>query len=359
MSTQRAASIHAPPASLPSPLSALLLSACLLSACDKVPAKQEASTDAAAQAEAGENPPAAEAGEAAATGAEASAGEPAEPGASTPGFAKLLAWLSPDALAVTYDGLDERFDAATLSVVFAIPPKAADLLEERQTLDEALDIVFDGDTESDSWIGVSSLAFTVALSKTPYIVRPLTRPAAEVEAFFEIAGFTHNEVEGYEVWLPSGSFPWRISLLEDDLVAFIPVDVPGAGLEPLTSAKEKEASVIEKELERAMTEDPTLALMLVSTGPLVHYDVSQTIGQTLFAMRKVPLGASHGYEGQVQLMPTQDPDACAEDLRKRSHPEENAQVQALMAEVAFVVDQGAVSGNLGITPDKLKHLLLR
>lgn len=341
----------------------LLSSPGLLGACDKVPSGDKASDAKAAEspAEDGAEPAKAEGAEPAAEGAaaEASAGEEAALAPPKAGLEQLLAWLAPDALSVSYDRLEERFDPAALGVVFAIPPKSADLLEERQTLDEALDIVFDGEAEPHNWLGHSSLAYTVQLSKSPYFVRPLTQPAEQVTKYIDEAGFHHSDSEGYDVWLPDGSFPWRITLLEGGLAAFVPVDVPGAALEPLKSAQAEPASEIETELARAMKEDPTLSLMLVSAGPLVHFDTSVTIAQVLFAMREVKLGAQHGYEGQVKLMPVDRIDECAEDLRKREHPEENAQIQALMKEVAFVVDQGAVVGGLGIEPDKIKHMLLR
>ena len=318
--------------------------------------------DASASAEAGASPEADTTKAEADTSANAetpdsTGADPAAPAGSE--LDALLAWLAPDPLAVNYDRLDERLDAATVGVVFALPPKSTDLLVERETLDEALDIVLDGDAEPANWLGAASLAFTVALSKNPYFIRPLTKDRGEVGPLLEAGGFTKNVVEEVEIWLPSGSFPWRIALLDGGMAAFIPVDVPGAGLEPLSSAQAAPPSAIETEISRAINEDPQLEMVLVSAGPLVHYDTNQPIAQVQFGLRKVPLGAQHGYDGQTRLAPTASADTCAEELRARSHPEENAQVQALMKEVTFVVDQGTVVAQLGVQPEQIKHLLSR
>jgi hypothetical protein len=272
---------------------------------------------------------------------------------------RLLAWLPPEPLAVAYDRLGQRLDPAILAVVFAIPPKAADLLNERATLDEGLDVVFDGDAEPEHWLLPSSLAFSVALSKTPYFVRQLSKPAAELAPLLEQGGFAKNTVDDIDVWLPGGSFPWRIAVL-GEVVAFIPIDVPGAGLEPLTAARDQDSAPVEQELARALTEDPMIELVLFSAGPLVHFDVSQTIAQVQFALRRVPgQGAKIGYEGQVRLAPSGDVDECANALRARKHPEENLQVQALIAAIEFAPDEGGVVGRLAIEPDQVKHFAAR
>ena len=340
------------------PSSTLAFAAALtlsLAACKEPPAGGEAGdksdkSTTAAPAEAAEA--GAEAAEAADTAAAPS------PSSSTSTDA-LLDWLAPDPTAVALDRVQERLSAEVLAVVFGVPPKSADLLEERETLDEGLDIVFDGDAEPHEWLSDASLAYTVALSKTPYFVRGLTKPRAEVATILEANGFTKNEVEGIDVYFPGGSFPWRIALPGGEIAAFIPIDVPGAGLEPLTSAQAEDPSEVEAELRKALAAEANLEFVLLSIGPLLHYDVHQALTQANFSLRRVELGPQHGYEGMVRLVPSQSADAAAEELRKRAHPEENKQVQALLAQVAFVVDQGTVVGSLGIQPDQLKHFLAR
>jgi hypothetical protein len=284
---------------------------------------------------------------------------------------RLLAWVPNEPFAVAYHRLGKRLDPATLAVVFGIPPKAGHVLDERGTLDDALALVFEGESEVSNWLAPTSFAFTVALSRSPYFVRPLSKPAAEVGPLLQRAGFTNNTIDGVELWLPSGSFPWRIALLEGDVAAFIPIEVPGAGLEPLVPSDEADTegppeaappnsakTMVEAELRRTLTDDPMIELVLISSGPLVHFDVAQPIAQVQFALRRSP-GETPGYEGQIVLTPTGDADECANDLRARKYPEENQQVQALLTSVEFVVIEGAVIGRLAIAPDQLKHFLLR
>jgi hypothetical protein len=322
------------------------------------------------------------------TQAAATPAEPTEPAATAAApraseLDRLLAWMPGEPKAVAYDRLAERLDAAVLEVVFGIPPKAGHLLDERETLDDALALVFEGDSATGNWLAPPSFAFTIALSRSPYFLRLLSKPAVEVAPLLESAGFTKNTIDGVELWLPSGSFPWRIALLEGDVAAFIPIDVPGAGLEPLLqqrptdktadeavdktgeAAVDKTAgsassgkAVVEAELRRALTDDPMIELVLISSGPLVHFDVRQPIAQVQFALRRMAANAS-GYEGQIVLMPAGDPDECANDLRARKHPEENQQVQSLIGAVEFAVIEGSVMGRLTISPDQIKHFLLR
>lgn len=288
--------------------------------------------------------------------------QPSEPVVEQPAasseFDRLLAYMPPEPIAVAYDRLSKRFEPELLAVVFAIPPMAADLLDERQTLDEALDLVFDGDAQPSNWLHPTSFAFTVAITKSPYFLRPLAKPAAELGPLLEQGGFTKNVIDGVELWLPSGSFPWRLAVLDDDVVAFIPSDVPGAGLEPLSKQPLGDgAKSVDAELRRTLGDDPTIELVLVSSGPLVHYDVKQSIAQVQFALRNADAGKA--YEGQVILAPSTDPAACISDLRARSHPEENQQIQALLPEVEFALTEGHVVGRLALDPERLKHLLVR
>jgi hypothetical protein len=281
---------------------------------------------------------------------------------------RLLAWIPNEPLAVAYDRLIKRFDPATLEVVFGIPPKAGHLLDERGTLDHALALVFEGESEASKWLAPTSFAFTIAISRSPYFVRPLSKPAAEVAPLLQSAGFTKNTIDGVELWLPSGSFPWRIAIVgsevEGKVAVFVPIDVPGAGVEPLVPDESAAApgsakAMVEAELRRALIDDPLIELVLIGSGPLVHFDVEQPIAQVQFALRRVSGGNTPGYEGQIVLTPTGDPDECANDLRARKYPEENQQVQTLLASVEFVVTQGAVIGRLSVPPDQLKHFLLR
>jgi hypothetical protein len=288
--------------------------------------------------------------DAAATETEAAA-EPAATADPKP-LDRLLTYLPTDAQRVAYDRLSKRFKVDTLEVVFAIPPQAADLLDERTVLDEALDITLDGDAEPENWLSSTTLAFLLPLGKTPYFLRPLSKPASEVGLLLE-QSFTKSTIEGVDVWLPTGSFPWRIALLEGDVAAFLPVDTVGNGLEPLLAAREAEASPLETELSRSLAQDGAIELLLFAVGPLVHYDVSAPIAQVDFLLRR----SGDTYQGQVTLRPNGDLDEALEQLRTRKHPEENQQVQALIGELELATEQNLVIGQLALTPDRLKHFL--
>lgn len=271
---------------------------------------------------------------------------------------KLFAYLPEGGTAVAYDRLGQRLDPAVIEVVFALPPKSADLLDERELLDEGLDIVLDGDADPGNWLTTTSLGFTLPVSKTPYFLRPLSKPAAELGPLLE-QGFHKTESEGVEVWLPTGSFPWRIALLEGEVAAFIPVDIVGTGLAPLLEASKVERPEAgANQLMGALAKDPFLELVLISAQPLVHFDVDQTITQVEFGLRRREDGKD-GYEGQVVLTPSGDIERCVEQLRARKHPEENQQVQRLLAAVEFVPqpEQAVVLGRLALEPDQLKHFL--
>ncbi|MFO7567378.1 MAG: hypothetical protein R6X02_32340 [Enhygromyxa sp.] len=284
---------------------------------------------------------------------------PAEPAAAEPDAAapsttveRLFAYLPGDATSVSYDRLSKRFDPAVVEVVFALPPKAGDLLDKRKLLDEGLDIVLDGEADPGNWLAATSLGFTLPVGKTPYYLRPLSKPAAELEPLLE-QGFRKTELDDATVWVPTGSFPWRVALLEGEVAAFIPVDAVGSGLAPLLGARELDESAVEKELGGALGQDPSLELVLISAQPMVHLDVVQPIAQVQFGLRRTP----GGYEGQVVLTPADNADACAEQLRARKHPEENQQVQGLLAAVDFAVEGGAVIGRLALGSEQLRHFL--
>lgn len=265
---------------------------------------------------------------------------------------RLLTYLPTDAQRVSYDRLSKRFKVDTLAVVFALPPQAADLLDERTVLDEGLDITLDGDAEPANWLGGTTLAFLLPLGKSPYFLRPLSKPASEVGPLLE-QGFTKTTVEGVDVWLPTGSFPWRVALLEGDVAAFVPVDTVGTGIEPLLAAREAESSPLETELNRSLTQDGAIELLLFAVGPLVHYDITAPIAQVDFLLRR----SGDAYQGQVTLRPAGSLDEALEQLRTRKHPEENQQVQTLIGALELTTEQNLVVGQLAITADRLKHFI--
>lgn len=304
--------------------------------------------------------------------------EPSEPGVAEPTVAepapapanedaaallvRLLSWLPSDTLSVSFDRMSKRWNPQVVSAVFALPPKAADLLDERRLLDEALAQAFEGEsgTPDLAWLGPQSLAFTQPMIRHAYFVRPLLRPPSELDPLFIAAGFMREELEGKVGWLPKGAFPWRMVILDEQTIAFVPAD-PGAGVSTLIEAAAAPASAVETQVAEALGQDPMIELTLLAAGPLLHYDTDAAIAQLQFALRRP--GPNGGYEGLVVLMPEGDVDECANQLRSRTSPEENQQVQALIAAVQFTpeptLSPPQVIGRLTIAPDQLKHFLER
>ena len=134
-----------------------------------------------------------------------------------------------------------------------------------------------------------------------------------------------------------------------------------AGLEPLMAAKEQPESPIETQMVALLDQDPAIELSLLTGGPLVHLDVDQHIATVQFALRSLgsPGRTGAGYDGQVVMATTGDPHEAARQLNERKYPEENAQVQGLIAAVQFVPGEGAVTGRMQFDGDQLKHFLLR
>ncbi len=336
----------------------LAMAAALVLACNAEPASETTTTtDAPAKPE-----PTPSVGEPATSGEPSAAPSAAPIEGSNALLVRLLGWLPGDTLAVSYDRMPKRWSPSTISAVFAIPPKAAMLLDERRLLDEALDQAFEAENgETDlSWLGTQSLAFTLPIIRHAYLVRPLLRPPGELDPIFLAAGFMREELEGKVVWLPKGAFPWRMAILDDQTLAFVPVD-PGAGVQVLIDALAAPPSVVETQVVDALGQDPMIELTLLAGGPLLHYDTDAAITQLQFALRNA--GPTAGYEGMVILMPDGDVDECANQLRARSLPEENQQVQALVGKVVFTPEPSAeppqVIGRLSVASDQLKHFLER
>lgn len=289
----------------------------------------------------------------------AAAPDPAAAPTLDPVLEQLLTYLPSDTLAVGFDRMSARWNPATIATVFALPPKAAIVLEERKLLDDALAQAFEpaeGGPADLAWLGPQSLAFTIPIIRHAYLVRPLLRPPSELDGTFEAAGFMREEIDGKLVWLPKGAFPWRIAILDERTVAFVPVD-PGAGLSPLLDALESEPTAVEKELTEVLGRDPAIELTVLAGGPMLHFDVDATIAQLQFGLRATP--PPNVYEGLVMIVPDGDVDETGNALRARTAPEENQQVQALLKAVQWdpqsTLTPPQVLGRLAVARDQAKQ----
>lgn len=276
----------------------------------------------------------------------------ATPSAPTPtGIDALTAWLDPAASAASFSRGDRGLDPAVVATIYALPPRASELLEIEGRIDEGLAASLGADASA-GLLRPESLLFRPSVSVGIYALRPLAVARADFEAALERAGMVGREIEGFRVYAPHGAFPWKIVILDEGVVGFIPVAEVGSGLPPLTAGRDLPASELELEITKFLREDPGVFLTLHAAGPMLHYDTDARIAMVQFALR----ADERAIVGQVVLQPLGDVDETANQLEARRHPEENQQVQHLIASVAFVREAEVVVGKLEIGPEQLKHV---
>jgi hypothetical protein len=285
--------------------------------------------------------------------AEASAAEPPTSHTSTGDPSGPLVWLDPKASGMAWIDLPPDLSPAALTAVFGLPPRASALLEAPRDVDEALAAVTGDDAIGQAWFRGAALVTTTLLGAGPYVVRSLSEPRAAVAAALKEAGFTATETEGFEIWAPRGAFPWRVVMLDDETVAFVPAREPGSGLSPLTAGRDMPPSDLERELSRQLAEDSTLRVSLYAAGPMLHFDVGPSL---LGARLELRTFKSSGLDGRVLFQPASDAAGVTEALGKRRVPEENDQIQLLAGEVAYETDGELVIGRLQVPPTKIAAL---
>lgn len=270
---------------------------------------------------------------------------------------RLMAWLDPQAVTVVWAQLPEQLDAEALSVVFALPPKVERVLADVTDVEEALDAILPPEAERPSeWLGRAALGMTPKVATGAYVVRPLTKPAQEVQALLASADLRETQAEGFTVMVPDGGpFPWKIAFLTEHVVGFIPAKEIGSGLDPLTAGRDFPPSEVEQELTKNLAEAPDTILELYAAGPLLHLDLGQDVNQMIMQIRPMQSPAK-GWDAQLQLLPADDATRAASTLESREAPLENDQIQALVERVAFVVDGPAVAGRLQLTENDLDLL---
>ncbi len=269
----------------------------------------------------------------------------------------LLEWLDPKATGVGWIDLDPKLSPTTIAAVFAVPPRAADMLTMPRDVDSELDAVVDSETSPPStWFAGPALVTRSMLSSGPYLVRKLARPRAEIEATLADAKFDASEDQGFAVHTPRGPFGWRIVFLTDDVVAFIPTREPGSGLDPLTAGRDMPASDLETELRRVLAEDKTLAVSLYAAGPMLHFDLDTNVLGARLELRNYPDGSGRGLDGSVLLEPDGDAATVVDALQGRAPVGENEQVRTLAGAVAYSLDGSFVVGRLQVPLSKLAIL---
>jgi hypothetical protein len=286
-------------------------------------------------------------------GGEAPTAEPATK-VSTP--ERLLAYLEPEAIGVLYVRPPEGgpLDPELLSTVFALPPRGQALVAAALSVDEMLATVLGPDAPPVSEIlGEEILAMTPAVANGTYVVRPLKKTPAEVEALLTADAMRKTEVEGTSILTPTGAFPYKAAMLDDDVIAFIPVGEIGSGLNPLTAGRDLPASEVRLELTELLKNDPSVHFVGIVAGPMLHLELTDDVGLARLILRRWQEG---GLDAEIRLQTTGKPDVAAKELEERTAPLETDQVQALVDRVAFTVDGPTVAGRLQLTKDDLAHL---
>jgi hypothetical protein len=281
---------------------------------------------------------------------------PSPPPESKPAstHAAMLEWLDPDAIAVAYVSMPKDVDLDTLSVVFAVPPKLEELLGDVRDIDEGLEAILPLDgPRPHEWLGNEALASTSMMSTGTYVLRPLAKPRAEVEALLLKSGMEKTEAEGFTILVLQNAFGWKVAFMTDDIAAFIPSREIGTGLSPLTAGRDMPPSEVEGQLRTALDNETGVALEAYAAGPLLHYDLGQDVLQVSLQART---WQKTGLDVAVRLMTGGDASTAVDKLSKRETPLESDQVQALAKRVAFALDGTAITGRLQLTPTDMAVL---
>jgi hypothetical protein len=275
---------------------------------------------------------------------------------------KLLEWLDPEAVTVIYSRLPDEIGTDALGVVFALPQKLTRMLRTSANIMEALDAILPLDApRPDAWLGPESLVTISVVSSGSTVLRPLTRPRAEVQALLESAGMQPTVTEGITILVPQGAFPWKAAFLTDEVIAFIPVKEMGSGLSPLTAGRDMPPSDVSKALREVARNQPDALLELYAAGPIVHFDMGQDVLQLMLRVRRWEGGLSgrksHALDVEVRMQPSQDAHAAAETLEARKTPLETDQIQGLVDRVAYSVEADTVLGRLQLSPEDVAILI--
>jgi hypothetical protein len=269
----------------------------------------------------------------------------------------LMEWLDPKATGVAWVDLDPSLATETIAAVWALPPRASDMLTLRQQVDSELDAVIDLQApRATTWFQRPCLVTMSILTSGPYLIRKLARPRAEFEALLSAAKFDGDPTEGLTIYTPRSPFGWRVVLLTDTVVAFIPSREPGSGLSPLTAGRDMPASEHETQLRQTLAEDPTIEVSLFVLGPMLHFDFDPSLRAASLQLNRYADGGGQGIDGRVVFEPESSAGDVATALDARDPVGENEQVRALARDAAYILDGGIVAGRLQVPFSKLAAL---
>lgn len=268
----------------------------------------------------------------------------------------LLGWMDPEAgaLLLAREGLDLKPQA--VAAVFAWPPRVLklwqDLVDARAELAHQL-----GDA---NFIepGGPALVFTPPIATGNYIVlRHNAGSAAGDRLQAQGYGEPEQAVAGQpRTFTPSKPSRWKVVLLDDHHLAFVPLREPGTGLGPLTAGRDLPPGEARAALRQRFEADPGLAMYLVAGGPMLHFDLDDDVAQFEFGLRRWQ-NSGLDYVGRMVVL--EDPGASVTALKNRDLSGENHQIRSLADRVAIGVDQGTIATRLQLTRDDLRHLRAR
>jgi hypothetical protein len=261
---------------------------------------------------------------------------------------RLMAWLDPDAIAVGYSRVTEHLRGDAVAVVYALPPRAEDLLQAITDVDEALEAIRPTDApKADTWLGHEALVTAGRMSRRPMVLRPLLVPKAEAAARLQALGLEPQEVDAFEVWMPRRVLPYRVVLLDGDVIGFIPASEPGTGVAPLAAARDMPPSEVETQLEALLAGAEAPAVALFVAGPMLHLDLDEDVLTVRFELRKAAAG---GFDGAIALqLPGEDSKPAVAALEGRKAPEQSDAIQQLVERAAFAANGPIVEGRLQLS----------
>jgi hypothetical protein len=286
----------------------------------------------------------------------------------------LLAWLDPDATAAVYTRVDPALDLEAIASLFAIPPRAVHMLRDLRGFDDGLAALMTGTGPAPTeWLSKEAVVMLAPAGHAPYLVRGITRPRAEVEAWLRAAGLRREVVEGMAVFAPlaggdgSGAdvdadamalaaFPWKLVFLDDTTIGGFSLQEMGSGLGPLTAARDLPASELELQWTRGFRDDPELLLELRAGGPMLSLDIADDVALSHLSVRRWQVS---GLDAVVELVPIGDDDAptrAAAELEARVPTHETDAVRELYTRAAFTAEPQGVLGRLQLTDQDLAPL---
>ena len=292
----------------------------------------------------------------------------------------LLAWIDPDATAAVYTRIAPGLDLEAVAALFAVPPRAGHMLRDLRAFDDGLAALMTGTGPAPAeWLSKEALVLMTPSGSASYLVRGVTRPRAEVEAWLAAAGLQREIVEGMAVYAPmpgpgegeadkpqevgaaagalaAAAFPWKVVFLDDSTLGGFSLHELGNGLGPLTAARDLPASELEVQWTKLFRDDPELLLELWAGGPMLSLDMSDDVGRTHLVLRRWQVS---GLDATVEIVPAGDDEAAtraAGELEARDPSLESDVIRELYSRAAFTAEPPVVRGRLQLTDQDLAPL---